>query len=165
MVAGRPLRAVVALVAGAALALGAVGQAHGHTSVRRTWPAPSSTVDGVVDEVTVEFLDAVRAASVVVVDPAGAVQPSRGSVALVDEATTAVAPIEPLRSAGEHVVTVRYRSLDGDQQTHAFSFGFEPAGTGDRGSAVAVIAVAALAVGSLVAVVWWRRRVQGFSSG
>ena len=151
------------LVAGAALATMTVGAptASAHTEVLRAEPAPASTVTGIVDEVSLVFLDPVQPdVRIDVRDDRGASVPGLGAARLDDSATVARVGFDPLTAAGGYVVAYEFTALDGDAQSQTYRFTFRPATAPDDDGndglpvttlvGLAVLAVAVVLVGVTV---------------
>lgn len=141
------------------IALGALGLALGafaapvaaHSEVEEFSPAPGQDVGGVVDRVEIRFITPVTDAVVVVDAPDGST--IAGRTELVDELLVRFEMVA-LDQPGEHVVTWRALSIDGDGQEAAYAFTFDPdapplddGGSGAPGWLTAVIAVGIVGVG------------------
>ena len=91
----------------------------------RAEPAPGAVATGVVDQVTLVFLEPIQPEPAVVVrDDGGNPVPGLGTPALRDGGTVAEVPFAPLTRAGGYVVEYRYLGLDGHpmRQTHRFTY-------------------------------------------
>lgn len=142
-----------------AIALGALGlvvmvvaaPVAAHSEVDEFSPAPGQDVGGVVDRVEIRFFTPVTAAVVLVEAPDGSSIP--GTTEIVDDLLVRF-DMDPLDQPGEHVVTWRVRSIDGDGQEAAYAFTFDPdapplddGGSGAPGWLTVVIAVGIVGVG------------------
>jgi methionine-rich copper-binding protein CopC len=103
------------------------GPAAAHTEILRAEPAPGAAVTGVVDEVTLVFLDPIGPELTLLVrDDAGAPVAGLGDPVVRDGDTVAEVGFDPLTEAGGYVVDVRYVALDGDTQRRTHRFTYEP---------------------------------------
>jgi copper resistance protein C len=110
-----PLVFVGLLLASAALA---------HTGLRSSTPAKGASVEAPVEEIVLEFNDAVRLTVVVLTD-AGGGKHALGSLPAETAPTFAVAVAEPL-AAGEYVVT--WRAVGADTHIVSGEIPFEVVG-------------------------------------
>lgn len=117
----------IAITLGLALALvvGLGGSLGAHTDVWQRSPAAGQAFGGVVDEVQISFVAAVGSSNISVIGPDGEsleISPTR----LESADRIAVAEFPALTEAGAYVVTHRELAADGDVQTDAFQFFFDP---------------------------------------
>lgn len=134
-----------------AAALGGPG-AGAHTEVQRATPGPAEAVDGTVDVVVLDFLDPVQPTPELTVSgPDGWPVPGLGEPRLIADDIVKV-DFDPLTEAGDYQVDYAFTSLDGDRQTDAYRFRFEP----DSGWGLELRpALAALVALVLVGLVGW----------
>lgn len=144
-------RLLVAAVAGLLALLAAPG-AGAHTEVQRATPGPAETVDGTVDVVVLDFLDPVQPTPELTVSgPDGRPVPGLGQPRLIADDVVKV-DFDALTDAGDYQVDYTFTSLDGDRQTDAYRFTFEP----DSGWGLALRPTLAALVGlALVALAVW----------
>jgi methionine-rich copper-binding protein CopC len=141
------------------MALGALGLVLGafaapvaaHSEVEGFSPAPGQDVGGVVDRVEIRFFTPVTDAVVLVEAPDGAT--ITGTTELVDDFLVRF-EMAALDQPGEHIVTWRAQSVDGDGQEAAYAFTFDPdapplddGGAGAPGRLTVGIAVGIVGVG------------------
>lgn len=97
-----------------------------HTEVQRATPAPAETVGETVDFVVLDFLDPVEPTPELSVSgPDGRPVPGLGAPRMLADDVVEV-EFDALTEAGSYQVDYTFTSLDGDEQTEAYQFRFEP---------------------------------------
>ncbi len=145
------LTTLLAVVLVAAAVLGAPGVG-AHTEVQRATPGPAETVGGTVDFVVLDFLDPVEPTPELSVSgPDGEPVPGLGAPRLIADDVVKV-DFDALTDAGAYRVDYTFTSLDGDRQTDAYLFSFEPDSGWDLELRPTLAALVGLA---LVALVGW----------
>ncbi|HEU5082447.1 MAG TPA: copper resistance protein CopC [Acidimicrobiales bacterium] len=136
----------------AVTALLAAPGAGAHTEVQRATPGPAEALDGTVDSVVLDFLDPVQPTPELTVSgPDGRPVPGLGQPRLIADDVVEVS-FDALTEAGDYQVDYTFTSLDGDRQSDAYRFSFEP----DSGWALELRPTLAALVGvALVALAGW----------
>lgn len=123
----RRLGALVAIVA--VWFGGFAGHSDAHTSVKRTSPAVGATVATGVDEIVIEFFDAVLPTpSVAISGPRSPI--TTGEPVLLAGQTAVRQAVGGVGAVGEYRVDVDFTSTDGDRQEFSFTFTVGAAVTG-----------------------------------
>ena len=137
------------------------GPAGAHTQVQRATPGPGASVDGIVDFVELDFLDPVLPTPTIeVTGPDGAPVAGLGEARLLADDVARVG-FDPLTAAGEYRVDYTFVALDGDEQTAAHTFSFEPSDDGLAVRPILAGLVGAVLVVLVAAALLGRRRARG----
>lgn len=113
----------------------AVGPAAAHSEVFERAPASGQVVGGVVDHIDISFWVPVASGDIGLLDPDG-VPVDVGATTLSASGRIASVEFVPLEMQGTYVVTHTELSEDGDTQTDAFAFTYDPESAEELGSLI-----------------------------
>ena len=119
------IRLLAAVLLAALFGLLSAGPLSAHTEVWQRSPEQGAVYGGTLDEIQISFFSAVESSRIDVIDPNGdAVEVSETTLESQDR--IAVAEFAALTEPGAYVVTHSELADDGDIQTAAFQFFFDP---------------------------------------
>lgn len=141
-------RLVAVIILAISVLAGAASPTFAHTEVQRAEPGPGSEASGVIDEVSLLFLDEIEPGGVIeVASEAGNAVEGLGEAALDADGRTMRVSFDPLEEPGTYVVSYSFVAVDGDAQNEAYTFAFLGAEeSDDDGRSPALVLAAGLGV-------------------